>query len=82
MTNSIEAGKEKAILWLTQFSLKGGCSEILVYKMFRKYIKNENEAIKAAQEFITTKCEVKTTTRKLFKKGAFLNTEYSTLLGE
>jgi len=50
--------------------------------MFRKYIKNENEAIKAAQEFITTKCEVKTTTRKLFKKGAFLNNGYSNLLGE
>jgi len=82
MTNSIEAGKQKAILWLTQFSLKGGCSEILVYKMFRKYIKNENEAIKAAQEFIITKCEVKTTTRKLFKKGAFLNNGYSNLLGE
>lgn len=79
MTNSTEAGKQKAILWLTQFSLKGGCSEILVYKMFRKYIKNENEAIKAAQEFITTKCEVKTTTRKLFKKGAFLKNDFSNL---
>ncbi len=31
---------------------------------------------------INLNCEVKTTTRKLFKKGAFLNTEYSTLLGE
>jgi len=72
MTNSIEAGKQKAILWLTQFSLKGGCSEILVYKMFRKYIKNENEAINAAREYIEKECNVKTTTTKLFKKSAFL----------
>lgn len=79
MTNSIEAGKEKAILWLTNFSTVRGCSEILVYKMFRKYIKNENEAIKAAKEFIETQCEVKTTSRKLFKKGAFLNNDYSNL---
>tara|TARA_R100000234_G_scaffold92311_1_gene60481 strand:+ start:250 stop:498 length:249 start_codon:yes stop_codon:yes gene_type:complete len=82
MTNSIEAGKKKAIHWLTNFSTVRGCSEILVYKMFRKYIKNENEAIKAAQEFIETQCEVKTTTKKLFKKSAFLNNSYSNLLGE
>ena len=79
MTNSIEAGKKKAIYWLTNFSTVRGCSEILVYKMFRKYIKNENEAIKAAQEFIKTQCEVKTTSRKLFKKGAFLKNDYSNL---
>jgi len=82
MKSSLSVGREKAVLWLTQFYGTRGCSENMVYKVFRKHIKDQNEAINAAREYIENECDVKTTTRKMFKKGAFLNNSYSNLLGE
>lgn len=72
MTNSIEAGKQKAILWLTSFYGARGCSENVVYKVFRKNIKDQEQAINAARKYIENECDVKTTKTKLFKKSAFL----------
>jgi len=72
MNNSVSIGREKAILWLTSFYGTRGCSENVVYKVFRKNIKDQNEAINAAREYIENDCDVKTTKTKLFKKSAFL----------
>jgi len=72
MNNSVSIGREKAILWLTSFYGSRGCNENVVYKVFRKHIKDQNEAINAAREYIEKECDVKTTSRKMFKKGAFL----------
>ena len=64
--------KDRAVNYITNLYGNSGINENTVYRIFRIFIKNENEAINAAREFISNECDIKTVKTKLFKKSAFL----------
>ncbi len=64
--------KDRAINYIANLYGNSGINENTVYRIFRNFIKDENEAINSAREFINNECDVKTVKTKLFKKSAFL----------
>ena len=64
--------KDRAINYIANLYGNSGINENTVYRIFRNFIKDENEAINSAREVINNECDVNTVKTKLFKKSAFL----------